>query len=65
METRFGSRYREVRETEGSRNRDSTVLKLLHIHIYYVTHTYILCYIFELRIEMNFRCHDLSVHLLS
>ena len=24
-ETRFGSRYREVRETEGSRNRDSTV----------------------------------------
>ena len=31
--TKFGSRYREVRETEGSRNRDSTVLKLLHIHI--------------------------------
>ena len=24
-ETRFGSKYREVRETEGSRNRDSTV----------------------------------------
>ena len=24
-ETRFGSRYREVRETEGSRNRDFTV----------------------------------------
>ena len=23
-ETRLGSRYREVRETEGSRNRDST-----------------------------------------
>ena len=40
------------------RNRDSTALKLLHIHIYN-------CYIFELRIEMNFRCHDLSVHLLS
>ena len=26
-ETRFGSRYREVRETEGSRNRDSTVYR--------------------------------------
>lgn len=26
-ETRFGSRYREVRETEGPRNRDSTVDK--------------------------------------
>ena len=25
-ETRFGSRYREVRETEGSRNQDSTVV---------------------------------------
>ena len=25
--TRFGSRYREVRETEGSRNRDSTVYR--------------------------------------
>ena len=25
METRFGSKYREVHETEGSRNRDSTV----------------------------------------
>ena len=25
-ETRFGSRYREVGETEGSRNRDSTVI---------------------------------------
>ena len=24
-DTRFGSRYREVRETEGLRNRDSTV----------------------------------------
>ena len=24
-ETRFGSRYREIRETEGSRNQDSTV----------------------------------------
>ena len=24
-ETRFGSRYREVRETEGSRNGDSTL----------------------------------------
>ena len=24
-ETKFGSRYREVRETDGSRNRDSTV----------------------------------------
>ena len=28
-ETRFGSTYREVRETEGSRNRDSTVLFII------------------------------------
>ena len=28
-ETRFGWRYREVRETEGSRNRDSTVSTIL------------------------------------
>ena len=27
-ETRFGSKYREVRETEGSRNRDSTVIQI-------------------------------------
>ena len=26
-ETRFGSRYRKVRETEGSRNRDSTAYR--------------------------------------
>lgn len=26
METMFGSKYQEVRETEGLRNRDSTVL---------------------------------------
>ena len=30
-ETRFGSRYWEVQETEGSRNRDSTVL-IIFIH---------------------------------
>ena len=32
-ETRFGSRYREVRETEGSRNRDSTVGTKFSINI--------------------------------
>ena len=31
METRFGSRYREARETEGSRNRDSTVFMSLNL----------------------------------
>ena len=30
METRFGSRYREVWEAEGSRNRDSTVFVSLN-----------------------------------
>ena len=28
------SRYREVRETEGSRNRDSTVYIYIYIYIY-------------------------------
>ena len=32
-ETRFGSRYREVRETEGSRNRDSTVYSFKHLEL--------------------------------
>ena len=32
-ETRFGSRYREVRETEGSRNRDSTVI-IIQTYLY-------------------------------
>ena len=32
-ETRFGSKYREFRETEGSRNRDSTVLFILFFSI--------------------------------
>ena len=31
MQTRFGSRYREVRETEGSRNRDFTVFMWLNL----------------------------------
>ena len=31
METRLGSRYREVREMEGSRNRDSTVFMSLNL----------------------------------
>ena len=31
METRLGSRYREVRETEGSRSRDSTVFMPLNL----------------------------------
>ena len=32
MATWFGSRYREVRETEGSRNRDSTVLYFMSLN---------------------------------
>ena len=31
MESRFGSRYREVRETEGWRDRDSTVFLSLNL----------------------------------
>ena len=31
METRFGSRFREVWDTEGSRNRDSTVFMSLNL----------------------------------
>ena len=31
METRFGSRYQEVQETEGSRNRDSIVFMSLNL----------------------------------
>ena len=37
METRFGSKYREVRETEGSRNRDSTVFLRLKTAVNYGT----------------------------
>ena len=33
MATWFGSRYREVRETEGSRNRDSTVLYFMSLNL--------------------------------
>ena len=51
MATRFGSRYREVRETEGSRNRDSTVFMSLNLLLRLSTRNDLMLMIFAVFVQ--------------